>query len=152
MNYLGAKTRKKCLQELPLDEFYNCKTTKDGRLHICISCEKFRIREYIKSKGAKEKRRRKLYAIAYKYGLDKRGYEELLKSQEYKCKICGVFHTKAPHGTLCVDHCHKTNTIRGLLCSKCNAALGHFNDNVHVLANAIEYLKEKDHQLPAAGE
>jgi hypothetical protein len=43
---------------------------------------------------------------------------------------------------LAVDHCHTTGKIRGLLCSKCNPALGAFNDNIEILNSAIKYLKE----------
>ena len=30
---------------------------------------------------------------------------------------------------LCVDHCHKTGKIRGLLCFACNSGIGHLKDN-----------------------
>ncbi len=43
----------------------------------------------------------------------------------------------------CVDHCHKTGKIRGLLCASCNGGLGLFKDNPQALANAILYLKAK---------
>lgn len=40
-----------------------------------------------------------------------------------------------------VDHDHTTGLIRGVLCGDCNRALGHANDDPHVLAGLIEYLK-----------
>lgn len=43
---------------------------------------------------------------------------------------------------LYIDHCHKTNQVRGLLCFSCNSALGHFKDNVESLKKAIKYLKK----------
>lgn len=45
---------------------------------------------------------------------------------------------------LFVDHCHKTNKIRGLLCINCNNGLGAFKDNVFSLNRAIQYLKENN--------
>ena len=41
-----------------------------------------------------------------------------------------------------VDHCHTTGKIRGLLCRKCNTAIGLLNDNATVLRLAAEYLDE----------
>jgi hypothetical protein len=43
---------------------------------------------------------------------------------------------------LFVDHCHKTNKIRGLLCQKCNFLIGLANDSPQVLSLAIHYLRE----------
>lgn len=42
---------------------------------------------------------------------------------------------------LSIDHCHETNTFRGMLCSNCNRALGHFQDDPELLSKAILYLK-----------
>ena len=55
------------------------------------------------------------------------------------CMICGS-QTK-----LCIDHCHTTSEVRGILCSKCNIGLGMFNDNIEVLSNAIKYLRDGPH-------
>jgi len=41
-----------------------------------------------------------------------------------------------------MDHCHKTNKIRGLLCGKCNSAIGFFDDDTELLEKAIDYLKK----------
>jgi hypothetical protein len=40
-----------------------------------------------------------------------------------------------------IDHCHKTNKIRGLLCHHCNLALGHVDDNIEKLKGLISYLE-----------
>ena len=63
----------------------------------------------------------------------------MLKKQNNKCKICNVKFSKS---TACVDHCHTTNKVRGLLCRLCNIGLGHFKDNTEILTNAITYLEE----------
>lgn len=65
-------------------------------------------------------------------------YRELYKIQEYKCAICGI---SAKYPDLHLDHCHKTNKVRGLLCFKCNNALGSFQDSISSLLKAIKYLK-----------
>lgn len=55
------------------------------------------------------------------------------------CQICG--EPDAKDARLCVDHCHATGKIRGLLCSPCNTGLGFFRDNTLKLENAVLYLK-----------
>lgn len=51
-----------------------------------------------------------------------------------KCMICGTSKN------LCLDHDHSTKEIRGVLCSNCNLGIGHFRDDITLLAKAIEYL------------
>jgi hypothetical protein len=68
-----------------------------------------------------------------KYGACKEdfSYEE--------CWICGSTLR------LCIDHDHTTVEVRGLLCSGCNSALGHFKDNKESMMKAVEYLKDGPH-------
>ena len=70
------------------------------------------------------------------YGVSLEKYNKLQKEQKGLCKICG----KKPKRKLCLDHCHKTNKIRGLLCHSCNFGLGLFKDKISVLKKAIKYL------------
>jgi len=43
---------------------------------------------------------------------------------------------------LSVDHCHNTNKVRGLLCSRCNTALGLLKDDENTILNALMYVRE----------
>ena len=74
-----------------------------------------------------------------KYGITKDQYNELFNKQNGCCAICGR-HQSMIKKTLAVDHNHETNEIRGLLCQSCNLILGHANDNIDVLKNAIKYI------------
>ena len=72
-------------------------------------------------------------------------YTEFLVKQGGKCAICGNFETVKRKSTgitfkLCVDHCHTTGRVRGLLCNKCNLGLGKFKDNPESLITAYKYL------------
>lgn len=71
------------------------------------------------------------------YGITIAEYERMFEEQKGRCKIC---HSGED---LCVDHCHQTGKIRGLLCRDCNKALGIFKDSPTLLWSAVEYLIEK---------
>ena len=44
---------------------------------------------------------------------------------------------------LSVDHNHATGELRGLVCYRCNTALGKFGDSIVTLQSAIKYLEER---------
>lgn len=75
-----------------------------------------------------------------KYGMTLDEKETLLKSQRGKCAICGTeqFNKQGP----CIDHCHKTNVVRGILCSRCNRSLGGFRDSLSIVKSAVAYLEK----------
>ena len=80
------------------------------------------------------------------FGLTMDEYQQMLEKQNNLCAICGKPETFIHHRTkeparLAVDHCHKTNKVRQLLCRKCNSAIGLFHENVKVMQNAINYLE-----------
>ena len=65
----------------------------------------------------------------------------MLEEQEYGCKICGTKKSYMKHSKyLCVDHCHTTGKVRGLLCSKCNSAIGLFDEDTSRMRLAMQYL------------
>jgi hypothetical protein len=140
------RTGKVILRPLQVD-CQQCKKQFEPRKYgpirdICYECfkenERIRVRQY----GAEYHKNNGLMKV---YGLTIENYKTMLDSQGHVCAICG----KAADGmgaklrNLCVDHCHITGKIRGLLCTKCNSGLGHFKDNIQYLENAIIYLKEK---------
>jgi hypothetical protein len=71
-----------------------------------------------------------------RYGISPAEYNALLAKQGSACAIC----RKRAKGRLCVDHCHLTGTIRGLLCHACNRALGALKDDQASLVAALAYL------------
>lgn len=73
------------------------------------------------------------------YGITHDDYLQMLKTQNGLCAICSKAEEKR---RLAVDHCHHTGKIRGLLCGKCNTAIGKLNDNVCLLKKAIQYLEK----------
>ena len=91
--------------------------------------------------------------LKHRYRITEEEYNQMLIQQKYSCKICGHKPDKCqtnysqtsarqmPDKPLYVDHCHQTKVIRGLLCHKCNVALGHMNDDPEQLERAANYLR-----------
>jgi len=52
---------------------------------------------------------------------------------------CGICHRECKE--MMADHCHRLKLVRGLLCGRCNTAIGMFSDDIELMSLAIEYLK-----------
>lgn len=131
----GKRTILKCIN--CGEDFSELNTKiKNGKGKFCCNeCYK----QYRKKNKKDEKKLNKLYQIKTKYNLSSDDYFNLFERQNNKCAICGIEFKTINEG--CVDHCHNTNIIRGILCNKCNLLLGMANDNIKILENAIFYLK-----------
>lgn len=65
----------------------------------------------------------------------------MIEMHEEKCPVCkNTFSDKIRSKFAVVDHCHSTGRVRGLLCNKCNSAVGLLKDNVNVIERAALYL------------
>lgn len=74
------------------------------------------------------------------YGITLDQYNDLLRKQRGRCKVCQRHHTEFPRN-LAVDHDHKTGELRGLLCTHCNQrVIGRHRDHL-LLLRAARYLK-----------
>lgn len=124
----------------------------------CVYCCRSRRAEYFKNPIKKEainKRRRRNYqedggvrrernrrnSLKQLYGLTIEKYDQMRTEQKYRCAICNIHESAAPKGKLYVDHCHKTKQIRGLLCAKCNSAIGFFHHDPKRIERAIRFLE-----------
>jgi hypothetical protein len=81
---------------------------------------------------------RQNYYLKRNHGITIEQYNQMFVNQGGLCTICKEH--PAENTRLSVDHDHKTGKIRGLLCIRCNAGLGHFKDEINLLLNAIKYL------------
>jgi len=115
------KTCKKCNIEKPrTNEYYTLhKGTLDGFDSWCKTC-----------RGSYRSETRRGH---YRTMISDENLKELLKTES--CIICGS------EEKLVVDHCHKTNIVRGMLCNRCNMGLGHFKDDPMLLELAKVYLQ-----------
>jgi hypothetical protein len=71
------------------------------------------------------------------YGVSTETVERLVAAQGGVCAIC---RQAEPN---CVDHCHATGRIRGMLCKACNAGLGLLRDDPTLMRAAAKYLATK---------
>lgn len=76
-------------------------------------------------------------------------YADIDKEQGHRCAICRKPETAIHKSTgrvkrLAVDHCHAKNTLRALLCWRCNATLGKVNDDPLLLEAMASYLRKHE--------
>lgn len=102
----------------------------------CNKCYK----EYREKNKRDPKELNRLYQKKNRYGLSAEEYYSIFKKQNNKCAIC--CQEFSDNNKAFVDHCHKTNKVRGLLCTRCNTLLGMAKDNISILESAITYLKK----------
>lgn len=129
----------KCFIKKPATDFPFHKSDKKNNLYCwCIIC--VRNENLIKQ-----------YDITYEK------YKKILNKQNGKCAICNKkesFSNRKNKDELCVDHCHKTEnllskkqSIRGLLCYKCNLAIGMLGDNLEGVLKVVRYLRKFENKI-----
>lgn len=134
-----------CKESKSESDFHKKSGAKDGLQSSCKPCRIAVVKKWqqdnperyakIQAKHQKTpegilKRRARIYGITIEE------LQGLHESADGRCAICKVI----PAEGLSVDHCHESLVVRGLLCGKCNKALGLFADNIETLQSAIEYL------------
>ncbi len=164
------KRCKHCHEEKALDDFYTDRKARDGRRPECKACNlarrkakyKENPRPYIdrvlkwqrdnpervranmdrfRASGKKKVSDRRSH-LKRNYGLTLEAFDELLVSQGDGCAICG--RTDADN----VDHDHETGEVRGILCFKCNVAIGLLDEDASRALSAGAYL-DRDDELNA---
>jgi hypothetical protein len=92
-------------------------------------------KEWRKTNGKRER-------LQSRYGISMPQFLEMLENQSHKCGICQDDLVVA-----CVDHNHDTSEVRGLLCHKCNAGMGAFQDNSDTLQKALNWLTKAPYNI-----
>lgn len=114
------KTCSKCKLSKEYSDFSKMARSKDGLQSRCNSCNGESVRTL---PGYKRE-----YDLRRNYGLTQTGFDLMLVGQGGVCAICKGESKNTKPG-LCVDHDHVTGNIRGILCHKCNFALGNLDDS-----------------------
>ena len=126
--------------------FRRCKACAKEQQRRSYKKNKVKIYARLKAWYKKNPMKRSAYErnsrLKYDYGITSEDFEKMRQAQNGVCAICHC----VPEGNLSVDHDHKTGKIRGLLCMNCNAGLGNLRDNLILVLNAAEYLKNAEKQ------
>lgn len=130
--------------------FYTNSSSNTGYASHCIPCQNILARElsqrpeqknklhkyYVKHKEGQKNR-----ALLKKYNINLQEYNLLLKQQNGVCAICNSVDKDK---SLAVDHNHKTGFVRGLLCGRCNPAVGFCKDSPELVMKLFEYLNKQN--------
>jgi hypothetical protein len=76
-----------------------------------------------------------------KYGLAVEQYDAMSDAQGGICSICFFDDGMPQTRRLAVDHDHQTGNVRGLLCTRCNLAIGYARDDPSLLRAMARYLE-----------
>lgn len=120
-----TKVCPQCKRKLSSSQFNLSRISYDGLSSRCSEC-----------------------ASLEKLGLTLQQYNKLLEMQNGKCAVCQIAESNG-HGRFHVDHDHSCcpgrmkcgNCALGLVCSKCNLAMGSFKDSSDLIKKASNYLR-----------
>ena len=152
---MQTKKCSKCGETKSVEEFNKNATGKNGLQSQCGAC----MAAYSRAWRAANPEAKKAYSAAYYTanreaeiarckaynrkrftGMTPDVYNQLFNDQGGCCAICGT-HQNNLKKALNADHCHHTGDTRGLLCTKCNTAIGMLDDNPDLGQAATEYLR-----------
>ena len=117
---------------------------KNVKKNVCRSCRNLQCKAYRQTPEAKAKRKAKDLENKErinrgqrrrKYGLTPAEYDELMQIQECQNPGC-------TNKATCIDHCHSSSKVRGVLCRECNLSLGHLCDNPTRISGLLEYISK----------
>lgn len=124
------------------DSSFNLRNKKSKlRQSRCKDCESKNAKiRYLANREKRIANQRKVN-IFNKYGITEEKYNSMFEAQNGKCAICGSKEIKRKGAKYFnIDHCHKNNNVRGLLCHNCNIVLGKIEDSKEWLKQALIYL------------
>jgi len=143
-----SETRRcsECRREKPETEFHWRDKAHTSRVSRCKECARRIGTEWRRDhpQDSEAKRHHKRAQNFRQYGITIEVYEEMLGRQGGVCAVCEQPETHTRNGKvrlLTVDHDHETGRVRGLLCSKCNFAIGLCDDDPELLEAAAAYLR-----------
>lgn len=109
--------------------------------HLCKPCATAKVAAWKAENPERYAHAQRSSHLRKNYGMTIEQFDVMFQRQGGKCAICHEAPADPrgfkPH----VDHCHTTGKVRGILCGRCNKALGQFKDDATLLRRAIHYLE-----------
>lgn len=145
----GAKQCSQCNQILSWDKFSY--RIQSGQRYLRSKCKDCTLTawtewaalhpEHKNAKRVSDQKCHQNYKKFHRRGITRDQYLIMLEQQ---CGCCAICKKPPKDGNdLAIDHNHKTNAVRGLLCKECNRGLGLFGDNIKTVQNALQYLQQR---------
>jgi len=131
----------KCGQNKSAESFSRDRGCARGRRYTCKQCSNAKWRGKV-DPGARGRYLKK------KYGITLDDYQKLIFKQNGVCAICQEpgeprkgGHRAKDCTPLYIDHSHVDGSVRGLLCHKCNVAIGLLRDDPSRIDRASAYVR-----------
>lgn len=146
-----AKFCNKCKTLKPIEAFQFRDKQRGYRQSHCASCkleyqqgEKYRATaaRYRARPETKESQTRRHYLR--EFGITLEEFEEMIAAQDNRCFLCGVEFDRSTYANLrapVLDHSHKDEGLRKVLCQLCNKSLGFIEQSMDrgILDRMISY-------------
>jgi len=125
-----CKCGTKAYDQEDLELFVKKRNGLHGRQSLCKKCDNIRRKKHYRD----NKEQSFMHHCKRKYDITVKEYKEAMKTST----ICFICESKE---NLCYDHDHTTMKFRGVLCNRCNRAIGLLEDNEELVGKAYIYLK-----------
>jgi len=143
---LGKKWCRQC-RKLKLHRyFWGNKQSPDGLQAACKKCNAKNANNWRVRNREKSQLHRLKSLLKRKFSMTVEQYTKMAEDQNWACAVCRQPEKVKCLGTpriLAVDHDHTNNKVRGLLCTRCNTALGLMQENPSTIESLRRYCFER---------
>lgn len=136
----GGRPCKTCGLEFNSTDFY---TSPKSQKQYCKKCWGVYHRAWSAKKKVSDPDYDKVKARRHRWksiGVTEEQYAKLISECDGVCSICGSKEGAEDGRILCVDHCHESGNVRGILCRSCNLMIANAKDSPDILEKAAAYL------------
>lgn len=146
---MESKRCTKCGETRPLSMY-----GPDGAARLraqCRPCVNAASKEYATRNSVARARTRRARHYRNRFGMTLAEVDSLFEHAGRACEACAIPMSETFNGTLAIDHDHACcpgkdtcgKCIRGVLCTKCNAALGALGDDPKLVERLLHYISSR---------